>query len=1113
MPPFVARKRSRSVTPPYSQSARPKDISQHRRRTLFEDVDTTLPTGRTLEANKAFLESLENDSTDSSLSDVSSDEFEDVRLSPPSKRQKVDSQKEEDGVADEDIDWEDAIMPDAPASELQIRGPQGDLELTLGKTTNVPLNDPHGAKKGPSKIERQIRMYTHCMHVQYLMFHNHVRNRWLCDRKVQNVLLAHLTPGIQKEIERWRTACGWKVSKELSTTQKGYAARGKKLKKAKTQSSASRDWGGRAKRVEKGVPDLSHGDPTLRLMKALAAFWRKRFRITAPGLRKRGYMPLSKLEQEVSSFQNRPHDAEDHGERIKDIDEFRQLASRCEGSRDVGAQLFTALARALGLDARMIASLQPVGFGWSKIEEASEKRRRRIHRRLNDTTGDSANDGREDEEEEEDRSEVSRNGTGRSSIQGSSIAGRGKRRRTEAPAASAHGDESDASVIDVTPNPAKQQPSLPFDKDLPFPIYWTEIISPITHQCIPVDAIVLNTVATTADSFSTFEPRGAKADKAKQVLAYVVAFSPDRTAKDVTVRYLKRHIWPGKTKGVRMPVEKLPVYNHRGKIKRYEDADWFKRVMSGYSKEDKYRTVADDIEDEKDLTPVKVVREVKQSGETLQGYKNSAEFVLERHLRREEALLPGTTHVKTFTTGKGDKASEEKVYRREDVVSCKTSESWHKEGREVKAGEQPLKLVPIRAVTLTRKREIEQAEAEGGGKAKQGLYSKEQTAWIIPPPIQDGIIPRNAYGNIDCFVPSMVPRGAVHLPHRGLVKVCKRLEINFAEAVTGFEFGAQRAVPVVEGVVIPEEAEKAVLEAWKIDEEERVIKEEGKREKLALATWRKFLMGLRILERVKEEYGNAGDGNVLDEVNPFTNRNKPKATKTDSRRASLPGSDPARQEFVEQMPGGFIVEDDASSDNGWFCAPDSAEANNLMQQQEPTEHDARSAHDDESPSDVDQSHTPFSAPSSLKDRRSETSPNPDTEDASVNMKTMSGKKKDRTPKMTKSNSLKSKARLKSDKIDRRQLSRSARTRQWNEDSSSSDTGSNSDDANSTQDESESDYQINSVKPSGGTISSQRPDPTRSLPKRRSARASTKAVRSQYFDQISDDDSDNNSDID
>ena len=371
--------------------------------------------------------------------------------------------------------------------------------------------------------------------------------------------------------------------------------------------------------------------------------------------------------------------------------------------------------------------------------------------------------------------------------------------------------------------------------------------------------------------------------------------------------------------GVRMPVEKLPVYNRRGKIKRYEEYDWFKTVLSSYERAYSKRTAADDLEESKDLKPVKPEKKEKQGGEeTLQGYKNSAEFVLQRHLRREEALGLNAKSVRSFTTGKGDKAQEEPVYLRKDVEICRTAESWHKEGRAIKEGEHPMKKVPVRAVTTNRKREVEEAERDGGEKLMQGMYARNQTDWIIPPPIENGVIPKNAFGNMDCYVPSMVPKGAVHIPLRSTVKVCKRLGIDYAEAVTGFEFGKRMAVPIITGVVIAQENEKIVLEEWERDETERRIKEEGKREKQALGLWRKWLMGLRVIQRVKEEYSNDADAHLKEEINPFTNKSK--AKQAYNAQADVIGS--SNHEKLgsdnEVSGGGFIADDEPDGGAGGF---------------------------------------------------------------------------------------------------------------------------------------------------------------------------------------------------
>ena len=923
MPPFIPRKRRLSTPPPDATTSK-----SGKKPSLFDTVDKPSPS-TSLQDNKSFLEHLNGSESESTLSDVSSDEFEDAFPKPSPKRRKVVHEDEED----DQVEWEDAVQAGVTPAASTPAAEIGDLELTLDKNTRmVSLTDLLKQKKGPSKLERKIRVATHCMHVQFLLFHNLVRSGWACDREAQSILVRQLPAGVKKEIDKWRAASGLSPDTVAEAT-KAVPRKGRKGKKAAQNERNQRNWGRPAERQERGAPNMSRGDPLIRLLKVLAAYWKKRFTITAPCLRKQGYKPPKAVEEEIMSWKSGKHNQEEHGERVRDVQHFRSLAKSCEGSRDVGAQLFTALIRGLGLEARLVVSIQPAGFGWSKNEEALTKKKKA-------TDGQALNGDRESDSNEESEAEV---GSTTKDVFGKQKSKSKTPRRVEskkrsrgvkdAPIDLSSGsdsddlesDEDEASVIDVTPSTPRKRPNMNYDRDMPFPTYWTEVISPITNLVHPVDPLVLTpAVVTSPEQLHQFESRGAKADKAKQVFAYVITYSSDGTAKDVTTRYLKKHIWPGRTKGVRLPIEKVPVHNRRGKIKYYEDYDWFKSVMSGYKRTDKMRTVVDDLEEAKELKPVIAEKkEPKPSEETLQGYKNSAEFVLERHLRREEALRLEAKPVKTFTTGKGDNAKEEPVFRREDVEVCRTGESWHKEGRAIKAGEVPMKMVPIRAVTLTRKREVEEAERDTGEKLKQGLYSWDQTDWIIPPPIENGVIPKNAYGNIDCFVPTMVPEGAVHIPLRRTMNICKRLGIDYAEAVTGFEFGNKRAVPVITGVVVAEAHEHAVIDIWEKEEEERRIKEEGKREKVALATWRKWLMGLRIIQRVREEYGQDADAHMKEEMNPFTNQNKKKkSSRADAHNESKQTED-VDSTAHEDMGGGFLAEDDF--EGGGFLAEEHEE--------------------------------------------------------------------------------------------------------------------------------------------------------------------------------------------
>lgn len=756
MPPLVPRKRLRQSPAPASKSKAKAHAtssappSSKRKSTLYDDLDAAA-TPLSSRQSASFAPGFDLDDSESSLTSLSDEDFEDV---PPAKRQKA----QESGDDDDDIEFEDVAAPSEAAPDLPAVS--GDLELTLIKDTRVSLTNSLGDKKGPSKRARKIRNATHCLHVMLLLWHNAVRNSWLCDLEVQAIMTSHLPPGLWDEVDRWRRSSGLlkapaPQSSHADSRGSGRGrgrgtGRGQKTHQdSESSKSASRDWGTAAKKLEEGAVDMSHGDPLFRLMQSLVSWWKQRFRITAPGLRKSGYMALERLDRLTKAYAADPGDSARFGETVLNLQAFRQCAQACQGSRDVGAQLFTSLLRGLGLEARMVANLPCLGFGWNKLEDAEPEKE---HSQGNSVVKDEqpvkpSTAKPKSKTPESNGSDPKTPRKTRSSNQKTPVKDKMDELRLE------HTDTDDESVVEVEITPKKPtQRAKMMDKDLEYPHYWTEVLSPVTNKYLPVDSIAKGTIATSRDLVESFEPRGARADKARQVMAYIVGHSQDGTAKDVTVRYLKRQVLPGRTKGVRMPSEKIPVYNRHGKVKRYEQFDWLKSVMSGYrrGRRSHPETDMDHEEESTDLKPAKAEKkEVKEGEETLQYYKQSKEFVLERHLKREEALKTNAAPVKVFKNkAKRGKVEEEDVFLRTDVVNVKSAETWHKQGRAPMPGEQPLKRVPYRAATLNRRREILEAEAATGEKVLQGLFGLEQTDWIIPPPIENGVIPKNGYGYV-----------------------------------------------------------------------------------------------------------------------------------------------------------------------------------------------------------------------------------------------------------------------------------------------------------------------------------------------------------------------------
>lgn len=347
MPPHVPRKRLMSPDSNRRKTnveTTPVVNAPTRKSTLWDDLDSASKRGSAEKTRVAIQQMHEDEDDSTSLSSLSDTQFEDV---PAPKRQKTSHD------ADDDEDDEDMEFEDVPSHEQQNEPePElGDLELTLYQDNRaLPLASELG-KKGPSKREKAIRIATHCIHVQFLLWHNAVRNSWLCDQEVQAILLSHLSPRLWEEIERWKRNSGLEVP-ESPLKNDAKVKKNAKGKGKQKSSRPTRDWSEAADRLEKGVPDMSQGDPIFRLMKCLVAWWKQRFRITAPGLRKWGYMNARRLGKLRAAFEKEPHDVERFGERVGDIDEFRQLALDCAGSRDIAAQLFIALLRGLGIEAR-----------------------------------------------------------------------------------------------------------------------------------------------------------------------------------------------------------------------------------------------------------------------------------------------------------------------------------------------------------------------------------------------------------------------------------------------------------------------------------------------------------------------------------------------------------------------------------------------------------------------------------------------------------------------------------------------------------------------------------------------------------------------------------------
>lgn len=178
---------------------------------------------------------------------------------------------------------------------------------------------------------------------------------------------------------------------------------------------------------------------------------------------------------------------------------------------------------------------------------------------------------------------------------------------------------------------------------------------------------------------------------------------------------------------------------------------------------------------------------------------------------------------------------------------------------------QPIKYTSTssrRRATSRDEDEDEQSEDP----AATALYSELQTELYIPPPVENGIVPKNIYGNIDVYTPPMVPAGGAHIIRPSIAHAAHFAGIDYAEAVTGFDFVRNKANARVNGIVVAQENVEGLLSVWEGMMERVMDEEERLRVKGIMERWRKFFLGMQIKGRLDATHGKIeGFDEAMDE--------------------------------------------------------------------------------------------------------------------------------------------------------------------------------------------------------------------------------------------------------
>ncbi|CAF1260992.1 unnamed protein product [Adineta steineri] len=355
--------------------------------------------------------------------------------------------------------------------------------------------------------------------------------------------------------------------------------------------------------------------------------------------------------------------------------------------------------------------------------------------------------------------------------------------------------------------------------------YWIEIFLETTDNgYIPIDVYT-----SKINSIMDFEVN------IKFSMLYVWAFDTDLSssyAKDVTKRYSQKWLT-------------TPYRTAHIEHKTNGDPKWYQKLMKKYQPKDKTKSRYSQHEN-KQIEDQLARQPIPQSKSELVGHPL---YVLKSKLLKFEGIHPNDTPPVGWL-------KEEPIYPRENIHILRSKQTWLKEARQVNKDEEPYKIVDGRIKNMDRKMGVTtRPELE--------LFGEWQTSDYVPPTAKDGIVPCNEYGNVDLFKPEMLPHGCVHINESNAARLCKKLQINYAEAITGFDAHGGGSHPVIEGIVICKEFEQTLRDALEEQKQITIEKEIKKKDERVYKNWRKLIRGLIIKQNLARKYADDDDGGEL----------------------------------------------------------------------------------------------------------------------------------------------------------------------------------------------------------------------------------------------------------
>ncbi len=565
-------------------------------------------------------------------------------------------------------------------------------------------------------------------------------------------------------------------------------------------------------RAKNNVTTQSKTRKLLDLLRHLMEWWQSAWKVNprSPVLYKKTWNELRQPESVIPKHKQSMNQAL-----------FRVAILTHRGSRDIASQGFVALLRSINLPARLVFSMQPPDFTNMKRCEAF-------------SNPENTNLVEETVSPLKKRTAV----TPRR---------RGKRNGGETLLSRLRTKQK---VYTNTPVQTEAQKAGEFaDKYGAWPVFWAEVWDKDAKKHITVDPMVKKLIEVVSWKSKLEPPMNCIRNNSW----YVVGYDRVGGVRDITRRYAKEY----NAKVRKKRITREPKWDK-----------WWCEALRGVCSS---KRLKDNRVDKFEQIEFEEMGLKEGMPSNIGDFKGHPIYVLESDLKFNEILSPKISCGGLSNKGHTKKASDGfiPVYKREYVHVVRSARGWFMRGRVLKVGERPLKVREKKKAVGKRKRGTEDdfrlSDNDDGGDGEDEdagrLYAEFQTEKYVPPPVENGKIPKNAFKNIDIYEPWMIPEGCVHVPNSYAEKAAKMMNIEYAPAVVGFDFkGARRDVSAkIEGIVTLSEYKDAVeLLCQGLKEAEQ---EENRRREdlLNLRSWQILLTKLKIRKRLSADHGDISD--------------------------------------------------------------------------------------------------------------------------------------------------------------------------------------------------------------------------------------------------------------